>query len=191
MPTKTKEVATEQADLMEAMRNAERVNDPSSTQKGDMIQGDGNTPLSAVSAVSGAGHLKVYAINTQDGKKDGDVSIINANMLPTQLKKRRDSGELAFTALDPGVRPLSGELKCRLHPDDNERETFDEMGLATCHKANIRNKYELNRHMQHRHKQEWGAIEDLMKQKERDEDREFQRALMSSRTGSPAGATHG
>ena len=51
------------------------------------------------------------------------------------------------------------------------------MGLRTCKKSNITNDFEVKQHMSKKHPKEWQALEDQRKERERQEDREFQRTL--------------
>ena len=51
------------------------------------------------------------------------------------------------------------------------------MGFRTCPKSNIINDWEVKLHMSKKHPKEWLAIEDQRKEKERQEDRIFQRTL--------------
>ncbi|KKK87655.1 hypothetical protein LCGC14_2751090, partial [marine sediment metagenome] len=50
-------------------------------------------------------------------------------------------------------------------------------GLRTCKKSNIINEFEVKMHMQKKHPKEWQAIEDQRKERERQEDRQFQKTL--------------
>lgn len=101
-------------------------------------------------------------------------------MLTNKLRQRRPDGSYQFTASDPGKLPVKGQVKCMLHPDNERRQYFDGLGFRVCLKANIKNKHELTMHMKRRHSQEWEALEQERKDKERAEDRSLQQLLLTS-----------
>jgi len=122
---------------------------------------------------SHAGYVYVYHIPT------GERRAINKNMLPTQLKKTLEDGTPAFS-----LRPIANprikapqKLKCMLHADDPNRNMWDGLGFPVCNKANLTSPYQVSRHMQRRHRDEWATMEQQRETKERDEDREAQRLL--------------
>lgn len=146
----------------------------------------------AVSYLQSAGYRYIYDTRT------GERSMTNNNMLPTQLKKRRDDGSVVFTIHRPAMAPKRGTHLCLLHTDRRREEAeklgmeagaFDEMGLTTCRKANLVNEFQVRRHMQTRHKVEWAAIDDARKEQREDEERAFRKTVMEqamrSRGGRP------
>ena len=68
-------------------------------------------------------------------------------------------------------------MKCLLHKDSPNRSEYDKMGFRVCKKSLIPNAFEVKQHMTKKHPKEWQAIEDVRKEKERQEDRAAQRAL--------------
>jgi hypothetical protein len=144
------------------------------------IEGETNVELEAQTAkVESAGYVKIYDTKT------GEMSLCNRNMLTHHLKKRRPDGSIVFTTIRPKFAPKRGQLKCLLHPDSPNRQHYDEMGLAVCKKSNITSPYQVIRHMQKRHKVEYGTIKEeearLEKQRERaerQEDRKLQAELL-------------
>lgn len=50
-------------------------------------------------------------------------------------------------------------------------------------KSNLTSPYQVNRHMEKKHKDEWKAIEQERTERERQEDRELQRLLLASAVG--------
>ena len=124
-------------------------------------------------SVTSAGYSYIYDTKT------GDRSKTNNNMLPMQLKKKHPDGTPRFTTIKPPFEPKKGTLKCMLHADDPNRKLYDEMGLPSCKKHNLTNPFQVRRHMEKRHKMEWQAIEQMRIEKERQEDREFQRKILS------------
>tara|TARA_X000001382_G_C3047652_1_gene139992 strand:+ start:10 stop:390 length:381 start_codon:yes stop_codon:yes gene_type:complete len=67
-----------------------------------------------------------------------------------------------------------------LHESDENREQYNELGLPVCTKDNLDSPYQVSRHMQTRHPQEWATIEDINATAMREEDREFQRILIQA-----------
>lgn len=161
-------------EVEEQMRDAEVA--PESTVKLDEVE-----PLTDMSPVKmqSAGHVYIYDTVTSER------SICNRNMLAAHLKKKRPNGSLVFTTRKPLTPPKRGMLKCMLHPDSPNRQHYDEMGLATCRKANITSPYQVQRHMQKRHKMEYETIKEEIARKEKAEekadkakDRKLQEALL-------------
>ena len=143
----------------------------------EVIQkGDNETPQVGGMSVTSAGYTIVYDTVTGIGSK------INNNNLIQVLKKKRTEepniGSPVF-GLKQTVKPMVGDYKCLLHKDDPNRKHYDEIGLAVCPKDNLASSYQVMRHMQKRHKTEWGAIDQERIDKEKQEDREFQRSLMT------------
>jgi hypothetical protein len=122
--------------------------------------------------LSSAGYVYVWDNQT------GERSTINRNMLSTQLKKRRPDGSRIFTTVDPKIPVKSGNLKCMLHRKDPNRKHYDELGLPYCRKGNLTSPYQVKRHMQKRHPQEWATIQEEITRKEKEEERQFREALM-------------
>ena len=154
--------------------------------------GTEETPFPLVNDVESAGYSYVY------DRKTGLPSLVNNNLItgPNSLLGWRDKqGSPFYTLKDPGYRPQIGPLKCRLHPEDADREKRDRFGLVTCTKEGIHNEWGLRRHMQLKHKDQWLVIqEDESQRKEeeiaarRDEDRQFQRMLMERLIGEKSDA---
>lgn len=109
----------------------------------------------------------------------GDRSEVLVTMLPQQLRKTRKDGSLVFTTVKPDFEPVKGTIKCLLHPDDPNRAYYDTLGLPTCPKSNITSTYHLIGHMRHRHKMEYGVIEQSRLDIEKVEEKEFRQKLFS------------
>jgi hypothetical protein len=143
-------------------------------QYGDIKVGtvvdSGETPM-MVTSMENTDVVTIY------DRKTGEPSQCLRYMLPRVLRKKKEDGTRAFQVEDPGFRPQRNTFKCLLHPDSPNREHYDELGLPTCPKDNIRNQYEVERHMQKRHKVEWATIERERERREKQEEREFQRNL--------------
>jgi len=127
--------------------------------------------MEAMTLIS-AGYSYIY------DRKTGERSKTNNNMLPMQLQKKNPDGSLRFTTKKPPFEPKRGAYKCLLHADDPNRAHYTDMGLPVCKKHNLINPHQRTIHMQKRHKVEWAAIEAERIERERQEDREFQRSIM-------------
>ena len=166
-------------EIEEEMKNAEEAGEPGEL-KGKQIlhKGDEELPSPMMATeIKSAGYVYIYDTKT------GDRSLCNRNMLLQHLKKKREDGSIVFTTKDPGFRPPQGELKCMLHPKSPDRKHYDELGLPTCSKDNLKSRFQVIRHMQKRHKMEWLTIEQERVDTEKAEDREFQRQLMNKAIG--------
>ena len=101
-------------------------------------------------------------------------------MLQTTLGKPRKDGSRVFTTVKPNFEARGGQHKCLLYKDDENRDQYNELGLPECTKDNLDSPYQVTRHMQARHPQEWATIEDINATASREEDREFQRVLIQA-----------
>jgi len=166
------------AKLIEDMERAEGAPEPGNfiPYKEIIHKGDAELPVSIVAgSLKSAGYVYVYHLET------GERRAVNRNMLPSILRKRLPTGELAFSTrpvLDP-LRPYKeGELRCWLHKDGEYREIADEWALPFCPKKNLKTPIDVLRHMQHRHRSEYEAINTMLNTKKEDEEREWRRALV-------------
>lgn len=163
------------AEAFEMVKEAEEAPEPGSNDS-KMLNSKVEEQVAPtfIAKVESAGYAYIYDTRT------GERSLTNRNMLTQQLKKKRDDGTTVFTTVKPNVEPFKGIFKCFLHPDDSNRKHYDEMGLAVCKKSNLRNAYEVKRHMIKRHPVEWGALEAERIERERQEDRDFQKTMIGS-----------
>jgi len=123
--------------------------------------------------VSSAGYRYLWDVETKE-----KVPILYY-MLAQQLAKKTPDGRPRFVTKKPDGEPWRGIVRCLLHKDNPQREYFNSMGLRVCKKENIQSPHALTQHMRLKHPQEWKLIEDEKKEKERLEDREIQRAILS------------
>jgi len=120
--------------------------------------------------------------NTKTGLSS-KYKVYSAQMLLTKLKQKDADGIPLFTTTKPKITPPRGKLKCLLHKDDPNRKHYDEEGFPTCPKDNLSTPFHVKRHMQKRHKVEWASIEEERKEREKQEERDFQRALLNKVSG--------
>lgn len=141
-------------------------------------RGDDDLPFSVVvSALEEAGYVYVYDTVTRER------SICSRNNLGDVLRKKREDGTRVYTTRKPKEKPWRGTFKCLLHPDQAERGHYDGLGLPVCMKANMPNAYQVQLHMAHRHPSALKAIEEEKAEKEKEEEREWQRNLMATVAG--------
>ena len=130
-----------------------------------------------ISSIDEAAYLWVWHVET------GARSRVNANMLQSQLSKKLEDGRRAFTTVDPQIPQAKGTVLCRLHADAPDRAIWAAMGFPTCRKSNLRNEMELDLHMKHRHKSEYGEMSARADRSEREEDRMLNRSLLEALVG--------
>ncbi len=99
-------------------------------------------------------------------------------MLKDYLKAKNPDGTNQFTAIKPNIEIKRGTLKCWLHPDGETRGHYDELGLPTCKKSNMTAPYMVEQHMKKRHPSAWAIIDKERIDREKMEDREFQRSML-------------
>ena len=167
---------TTEQNIMEMMQVAEDAPEPGTFDRRAAIHApDASVPLSVqIAALESAGYVYVYDVRT------GSRSIVNRNMLSSQLDKRDEDNTRIFSTVKPDIEPVQGDYKCLLHADQPERNHYDSMGLARCKKENLVSEYQVNRHMSVRHRTEWETIMQEQARAEKDEERAFQRALMDA-----------
>ena len=163
---------------VELMEEAEAAPEPGNFNRRQVIPSPSDTfPADVqVASLESAGYVYVYDTET------AERSIINRNMLETQLSKLRPDGTRFFTTVKPTFEPQRGTLKCLLHKDDPERGQYDSWGFPVCNKSNLVSEFQVNRHVQIRHRMEWQTIYDERERKEKEEERDFQRQLLGIAT---------
>ncbi len=158
------------------MREATPADEPGPFKKGGIVpDGSKDLPL-GIMELKSAGYVMIYDTLT------GEPSRINRNMLMAKMKQRRPDGTFIFS-LQQTVIPVRGTYKCMLHPDGADRGYYDSLGLPVCKKSNLTSLFQVERHMQKRHRQEWDTIKAERDRKEKQEDRDFQRSILGMAKG--------
>lgn len=163
--------------LFDAMNNAEEAEDPTFEGVGTVLQKPSNeNPMAAViSEISGPGWVYLYNTMTHEKVK------VNKWNLQQALKKRHNDpthpdfmGKPLFSTQKTGDRQY-GQFHCYLYggSDDKKCEAcgkvhtkhpmYDQCmdwGMKKCLGAHIPSPFEVRRHMERRHKIEWGAIKE-------------------------------
>ena len=141
---------------VELIEEAEVAPEPGNFDRRQVIHSSSDVfPMEVqLSSLESAGYVYVYDTKT------GSRSVVNRNMLETQLSNLRPDGTRFFTTVKPAFEPKRGTLKCLLHKDDPDRGQYDSWGFATCSKSNLISEFQVNRHVQIRHRMEWQTIYD-------------------------------
>ena len=165
--------------IQEMLRDAETAEVSSEIKEHPVInEGTSEMPAPMVAKeISSAGYRYVY------NRVTGEKIPVLYYMVPQVLRKKDASGKLRFTVYNPGVKQKKGTHKCWLHPDSPNRDHFDELGFRSCKKANLINPYQVTQHMKRKHPQEFAAIEEERKERERQEDRKLQQVLLKGIAG--------
>ena len=134
--------------------------------------------------------VTIYAV------EDGRPITIPEYQLITVIDKRLEDGRYMFVS-DPKDAPeyKLGTILCFLHKDSPERASLDAAGLGGlkfCRKHTLPSTYAKTIHALHRHKQEWGALQDYLKgvkeQGERDDRRQQLEATLAIARGVAQGS---
>ena len=171
-------MTTDNRMTVELMEEAEPAPEPGNFDRRQVIHSPSDAfPIDVqVASLESAGYVYVY--DTENGER----SVVNRNMLETQLQKMRPDGTRYFTTVKPDIEPKRGTLKCLLHSDDPDRGQYDSWGFPTCNKSNLISEFQVNRHVQIRHRMEWQTIYEERERKEKEEERDFQRQLLGIAT---------
>jgi len=122
----------------------------------------------------------------------GQPSEVLEYMVAKKLGHKRPDGKSWWTLnKDSAPAWVRGTIKCQLHPEHEDREWLDSIGLQgrTCsplrgrHKQNMDSDFALERHMEVKHPREWATIQREHARVEQQEERDFQRALMTQLAG--------
>lgn len=113
----------------------------------------------------------------------GDMSVTRRDLIPLQVRKRREDGSRRFTfRQSEAPERRVGTLLCMLHKDHPDRAQFDQWNAPLCRKSNLVSAFDFRQHTQKRHQREWAlmsehkqGIQSKQLSEERKEDREFQR----------------
>ena len=162
--------------IQEMMRDAQKEELHSEVFKDPVLhRGDADMPAPMVlRELKSAGYVRLW------DRKTGEEVRVLYYMMPQKLRVKNPDGSPRFTAKKPDSKPRTGKIKCFLHTDDPNRKHYDEAGFAVCRKSNIPNEFLRVEHMRKRHKQEWAAIEEERKQKERQAEQELQHTVLKS-----------
>jgi hypothetical protein len=79
--------------------------------------------------------------------------------------------------------PRRGDNLCILHESHPDRAYHASLGLPTCPKSNLASPFQVRRHAQHRHKDEWSVIEEERDSAREDLDRRAQEATIALAQG--------
>lgn len=164
---------------LEEVRNAEAASSPGREElvgKQEAYE-EGVTEQLSPAQLKEAGWSYIYLVAT------GQRSLVNNNWLPIKLEHRDANGNYIWTTKRPDPPPRKGTTKCLLHPDDENRKKYDEMGFPVCKKSNMPNQYQQRNHMRKRHKAEYAIIQEMEADKKEAIRVEKEAAMMEALTG--------
>ena len=163
----------ENQSIEEMLRDADVAAEPGVMSK-VIAKGDDENPTPmTLKGLTSAGWVYIYDTVTHER------SVCNKNMVRGAIQKKRPDGSRIFTTVKPSEEPKRGSLKCMLHEDNPNRPHYDDLGLPTCRKSNLTSPFQVRRHMEKRHPQEWATLEQERIERKEQDDRDFQRAMMS------------
>ena len=157
----------EEKTIEEKLRDAENVPEAQLEIEGKMEEAEYITPAPVLSG----GQVYIYDTKTHER------SVCRRNNLPHKLSLKREDGSPVFTTVKPKALPKRGVLKCMLHPDVREK-IYDAWGFPVCMKSNLTSPFQVRRHMQKRHKQEYEAIKEEETRVEKDKERELRESII-------------
>lgn len=157
----------EEKSIEEQLRDAEVVPEAQLEIEGK----SGDVEYMKPEPVLSAGQVYIYDTKTHER------SVCRRNILPHKLKLKREDDSSVFTTVKPKALPRRGVLKCMLHPDERT-EMYDAWGFPTCKKSNLTSPFQVRRHMQKRHKQEYEAIKEEETRIEKEKDRKERDAII-------------
>jgi hypothetical protein len=159
----------------EMLRDAEIAEEPGDMVQGRVVGESEDMGTLTTHQLQSAGWVYVYDTLT------ADRSVVNRNMLPQQLEKRRPDGSYLFSTRKPeGIEPIVGEFNCFLHADDPNRTKYDRMGLVRCTKTGFLNELNRDHHLRTRHPRAFATLENERVREDREAERLERRALTES-----------
>lgn len=131
--------------------------------------------------VTSTGKVRLFHADT------GREKYVLKDQLVPVLKKKFTSGPMVGQSAFSDVRRTDyklGQVKCFLHPEHDDRETVEKLGLGhiTCTKATLATSRDAKLHAEHRHKSEYAAYKEYADKLEREEDRQLQRRQLEIMT---------
>ncbi len=123
--------------------------------------------------------------------EDGRPVDVPAYMLGAVMTKTLDDGRFMFVAEKENAPEYKlGTVLCFLHPDSPMREVVEAVGLGAikCRKATLASDHSKRLHGQHRHKQEWSAVQEYLEDKKEEkrearQDKQLEATLSIARGG--------
>lgn len=110
---------------------------------------------------------------------DGEELYWPLKIVTACLSKRDpETGKFLFTAnKEEAPEYVKGTTKCFLHKDSPDRVILDQIGMANilCPAGQLASTYSKRIHAQHRHKNQWEAYQDYIRDQEREMERQERR----------------
>ena len=163
----------EEKSIEEQVLDAEKIPEtPITLEDGEdkIATGLGAEYMSAAEVI-GPGEVYIYDTLTHERSKCRRTNLTQA------LLKKRPDGSTVFTTVKPKEQPKRGQFKCMLHPEAR-LSLYDDWQLPVCMKGNLSSPFQVRRHMQKRHKAEYGAIQEEEKRIDKEEEKKLRRTLI-------------
>ncbi|KKL57774.1 hypothetical protein LCGC14_2232040 [marine sediment metagenome] len=136
----------------------------------------------------GRAPVTVYSI------EDGRPVAVPAYMLGPVMTKTLEDGRFMFVSrAEDAPEYKLGTVKCFLNPDSPMREIVEAVGLGAikCLKVTLRSEHSKRMHGQHRHKQEWAAVQEYLEDRKEEkrearQDEQLEATLSIARGGQTA-----
>lgn len=147
-------------------------------QDSEMGAINGGEPVGLIGDVRTRDRVTVYSTI------DGEPRHILIYMLAKVIRKKRADGKPAFS-VSQTIPYMEGSMPCMLHESYPDRALWDSIGLRyrTCSMDGIATGMDQQLHMEHRHQQEWKTIVRYREELEKEEERDFRRALLANQPG--------
>ena len=179
-------MVTDETDIAlaeEAAHTAPKYRAARSVDGADQIGSLGLTPAEATVE---EGFVDPTIVQILYHRFDGRTIVVPAYMSPKLLAMRIPTTEphqyagMTAWSVNPTNNYVPGEVKCLLHEEQTEdvKRELEAIGLSSgrCKKAHIHSEYDLERHMELKHKREWAAVKQRRELNEREADRNAMRS---------------
>ena len=127
--------------------------------------------------------------------QDGEPLPMPPKIARMAMMKRYKGGGYLFTdKKDEAPAYKLGNVKCFLHPESNERAAglLDEAGIAhfSCPSSHHPSKYAMQEIAKSKHRKQWEALQEYIKEQERLEERDERRQQLDATLALARGATN-
>jgi len=124
---------------------------------------------------------------------DGEPISVPEYMVGSLMTKRAGEGYMFTNNPEEAPAYKRGNVKCFLHAESIERQAglLDEIGLSgkQCIAGSLANEHSKDMHGQHRHRQEYTALQSFLEKQERQADRDRQERQLEATLALARGAT--
>lgn len=115
----------------------------------------GGEELGLLGQISTGNTVRVWRCDTGEEI----IVAVDSGILASMRRSVMSDGSPLFSARPVVVEAVAG-YKCRLHPDEPQRELWDRFGLPVCRMQYLGSPYAVTRHMQTKHTKQWEVIQE-------------------------------